>query len=410
MSYLFTSEAVSCGHPDKVADQISDAILDEALRQDPDSRVAIETMVTKGQVFIAGEMTTNAFVDIDKTVRNTIKEIGYDSSDYGFEYRSCGIITTINQQSPDIAMGVNKEKAEDQGAGDQGMMFGYATNESGENGGYMPLPLVISREIIHQLTEYRNRYLFSGLRPDAKSQVTVEYDDNGKPLRIDTILVSQQHDHDVSNKQLEELIVKKIINEYVIPKFGELVSFDDYKLLINPTGNFVIGGPAGDTGLTGRKIIVDTYGGACPHGGGAFSGKDPSKVDRSAAYMCRYVAKHLVAAGVADRLCIQVSYAIGKKDPVSFMVNTYGTGKNGVTDQEIAIKIPLLFDFTPYGITQLLNLKNPIYKDTARYGHFGEHLGNCKDYPWEQIDDGLIDKIKTAFDKSEGVNTQQGVD
>ena len=392
MSYLFTSESVSCGHPDKIADQISDAILDEALRQDQNSRVAIETMVTKGQVFVAGEMTTNAFVDIDETVRNTIREIGYDSSDYGFEYRSCGIITAINKQSPDIAMGVNKEKVEDQGAGDQGMMFGYATNESGENGGYMPLPLIVSREIINQLTEFRNQYPFSGVRPDAKSQVTVEYDNNNKPLRIDTILVSQQHDRDVSDKQLEELVKEQVINKYIIPKFGGVVSFDDYKLLINPTGNFVIGGPAGDTGLTGRKIIVDTYGGACPHGGGAFSGKDPSKVDRSAAYMCRCVAKHLVAAGVADRLCLQVSYAIGKKEPISFMVNTYGTAKNNLTDEYITEKIPELFDFTPYGIIKYLELKKPIYLKTARFGHFG-----IDGFKWETLDENRIKLIKETF-------------
>jgi len=395
MSYLFTSEAVSCGHPDKVADQISDAILDEALRQDPDSRVAIETMVTKGQVFVAGEMTTKAFVDIDETVRETIREIGYDSSDYGFEYRSCGIITSINKQSPDIAMGVDKENKEDQGAGDQGMMFGYATNESGKDGGYMPLPLVISREIIRQLTEFRNHYLFSGLRPDAKSQVTVEYDNNHKPLRVDTILVSQQHDRDISTKQLEELVVEQIIKKHIIPKFGELVSFEDYKLLINPTGNFVIGGPAGDTGLTGRKIIVDTYGGACPHGGGAFSGKDPSKVDRSGAYMCRYIAKNLVAAGICDRVSVQLSYAIGKKEPVSYMVDTYGT--SDFDDEQIAAKLPELFDMTPYGIITKLDLKKPIYLNTARYGHFGDvgNSSNDGEYPWEKTD--VVGKILEAF-------------
>lgn len=395
MSYLFTSEAVSCGHPDKVADQISDAILDEALRQDPDSRVAIETMVTKGQVFVAGEMTTKAFVDIDETVRETIREIGYDSSDYGFEYRSCGIITSINKQSPDIAMGVDRENKEDQGAGDQGMMFGYATNESGKDGGYMPLPLVISREIIRQLTEFRNRYLFSGLRPDAKSQVTVEYDNNHKPLRIDTILVSQQHDRDISTKQLEELVVEQIIKKHIIPKFGELVSFEDYKLLINPTGNFVIGGPAGDTGLTGRKIIVDTYGGACPHGGGAFSGKDPSKVDRSGAYMCRYISKNLVAAGICDRVTVQLSYAIGKKEPVSYMVDTHGT--SDFDNEQIAAKLPELFDMTPYGIITKLDLKKPIYLSTARYGHFGD-VGNSSNdggYPWEKTD--MVGKIHDVF-------------
>lgn len=395
MSYLFTSEAVSCGHPDKVADQISDAILDEALRQDPDSRVAIETMVTKGQVFVAGEMTTKAFVDIDETVRETIREIGYDSSDYGFEYRSCGIITSINKQSSDIAMGVDKENKEDQGAGDQGMMFGYATNESGKDGGYMPLPLVISREIIRQLTEFRNRYLFSGLRPDAKSQVTVEYDNDHKPLRIDTILVSQQHDRDISTKQLEELVVEQIIKKHIIPKFGELVSFEDYKLLINPTGNFVIGGPAGDTGLTGRKIIVDTYGGACPHGGGAFSGKDPSKVDRSGAYMCRYISKNLVAAGICDRVTVQLSYAIGKKEPVSYMVDTHGT--SDFDNEQIAAKLPELFDMTPYGIITKLDLKKPIYLSTARYGHFGD-VGNSSNdggYPWEKTD--MVGKIHDVF-------------
>lgn len=395
MSYLFTSEAVSCGHPDKVADQISDAILDEALRQDPDSRVAIETMVTKGQVFVAGEMTTKAFVDIDETVRETIREIGYDSSDYGFEYRSCGIITSINKQSPDIAMGVDRENKEDQGAGDQGMMFGYATNESGKDGGYMPLPLVISREIIRQLTEFRNRYLFSGLRPDAKSQVTVEYDNNHKPLRIDTILVSQQHDCDISTKQLEELVVEQIIKKHIIPKFGDLVSFEDYKLLINPTGNFVIGGPAGDTGLTGRKIIVDTYGGACPHGGGAFSGKDPSKVDRSGAYMCRYIAKNLVAAGICDRVTVQLSYAIGKKEPVSYMVDTHGT--SDFDNEQIAAKLPELFDMTPYGIITKLDLKKPIYLNTARYGHFGDvgNSSNDRGYPWEKTD--MVGKIHDVF-------------
>lgn len=395
MSYLFTSEAVSCGHPDKVADQISDAILDEALRQDPDSRVAIETMVTKGQVFVAGEMTTKAFVDIDETVRETIREIGYYSSDYGFEYRSCGIITSINKQSPDIAMGVDRENKEDQGAGDQGMMFGYATNESGKDGGYMPLPLVISREIIRQLTEFRNHYLFSGLRPDAKSQVTVEYDNEHKPLRIDTILVSQQHDRDISAKQLEELVVEQIIKKHIIPKFGELVSFEDYKLLINPTGNFVIGGPAGDTGLTGRKIIVDTYGGACPHGGGAFSGKDPSKVDRSGAYMCRYIAKNLVAAGICDRVTVQLSYAIGKKEPVSYMVDTHGT--SDFDNEQIAAKLPELFDMTPYGIITKLDLKKPIYLSTARYGHFGD-VGNSSNdggYPWEKTD--MVGKIHDVF-------------
>lgn len=389
MSYLFTSESVSCGHPDKIADQISDAILDEALRQDPDSRVAIETMVTKGQVFVAGEMTTNAYVDIDETVRTTIKGIGYDKGEYGFDYHSCGIITSINKQSPDIAMGVDRGTPENQGAGDQGMMFGYATNESKE---YMPLTLVISRQIINELQRMRRDQLFVGLRPDAKAQVTIEYSDDGKPIRVDTIVVSQQHDPDIEQIDIESL-VDMIIQESIIPEYMDRISFDGYKLLVNPTGQFIIGGPAGDTGLTGRKIIVDTYGGACPHGGGAFSGKDPSKVDRSAAYMCRYVAKHLVAAGVADRLCLQVSYAIGKKEPISFMVDTYGTAKNGLNDTYIAEKIPELFDFTPYGIIITLDLKKPRYLKTAKFGHFT--IGFA--YPWEIVWDNEVGEIKKMF-------------
>lgn len=396
MSYLFTSECVSCGHPDKVADQISDAILDEALRQDPDSRVAIETMVTKGQVFVAGEMTTEAYIDIDETVRKTIKDIGYDKGEYGFDYHSCGIITAINKQSPDIAMGVDRDKDEDQGAGDQGMMFGYATNETRE---YMPLTTVIAREIINSLTNKRLIYGYKGLRPDAKSQVTIEYDDYHNPVRVDTVLVSQQHDPLMSQDELHNLI-NGIMEYEIIPLYSGNMSFDDYNLIINPTGQFIIGGPAGDTGLTGRKIIVDTYGGACPHGGGAFSGKDPSKVDRSAAYMCRYMAKNIVAAGVADKICIQISYAIGKKEPVSYMVNTYGTA-NGVTDEEIAKMLPQLFDLTPYGIIKTLGLKNPIYIDTAKYGHFGMknnpwHKYDGK-YTWENID--MVDKIQKAFEK-----------
>ena len=396
MSYLFTSECVSCGHPDKVADQISDAILDEALRQDPDSRVAIETMVTKGQVFVAGEMTTKAYVDIDETVRKTIKDIGYDKSEYGFDYRSCGIITAINKQSPDIAMGVDRDKDEDQGAGDQGMMFGYATNETRE---YMPLTMVIAREIINSLTNKRLSCGYKGLRPDAKSQVTIEYDEYHNPIRVDTVLVSQQHDPLMSQDALHFLINGIIENE-IIPLYGSKVSFDGYNLIVNPTGQFIIGGPAGDTGLTGRKIIVDTYGGACPHGGGAFSGKDPSKVDRSAAYMCRYMAKNIVAAGIADKICIQISYAIGKKEPVSYMVNTYNTA-NGVTDEEIAKMLPQLFDLTPYGIIKTLGLKNPIYLDTAKYGHFG--MKNTpwykyeSKYTWENLD--MVDKIQKAFEK-----------
>ena len=392
MSYLFTSESVSCGHPDKVADQISDAILDAALTQDPLSRVAIETMVTKGQVFIAGEMTTEAYFDIDQCARNTIKEIGYNDGELGFDYKSCGVITAINKQSPDIAMGVDRETNENQGAGDQGMMFGYATNESDE---YMPLTLVVSREIIKSLTSKRLSHEWEGqLRPDAKAQVTIEYSDDGKPIRVNTVLVSQQHSPDTPTSDLWTL-VQSILDNEIIPRFGGKVSFNGYKLIVNPTGRFVIGGPAGDTGLTGRKIIVDTYGGACPHGGGAFSGKDSSKVDRSAAYMCRYAAKNLVAAGIADRLCIQIAYAIGVKDPVSIMVNTYGTAKQGFTDQEIADKLAKVFDFTPYGIITTLSLYTPIYKQTARYGLFGVVAPGFLEYPWERLD--AVDKIKKTF-------------
>ena len=391
MSYFFTSESVSCGHPDKIADQISDTILDEAIKQDPLSRVAIETMVTKGQVFIAGEMTTNAYVDIDDCVRNTIKEIGYTSGELGFDYKSCGIITAINKQSPDIAMGVVKEKREDQGAGDQGIMFGYATNETDS---YMPLPLAISRDIIQELTNRRLHYDWSKyLRPDAKSQVTIEYSDCGKPMNVSHILVSHQHTSETPYYILYDL-VNSILKNVIIPKYSDKVSFDNYQLIINPTGSFVIVGPAGDTGLTGRKIIADTYGGVCPHGGGAFSGKDPSKVDRSAAYMCRYVAKNLVAAGIADKICIQVSYAIGRKTPISIMMNSYGH-KYGLNDNDIANDLSTIFDFTPYGITKHLNLLNPWYKNTARYGHFGVVPPGYQPYPWERTD--MVDKIKAFY-------------
>lgn len=392
MSYLFTSESVSCGHPDKIADQISDAILDEALKRDPLSRVAIETLVTKGQVVIAGEMTTNAFVDIDNCARDVIKEIGYNKGELGFDYHSCGILTAINKQSPDIAMGVDKINRENQGAGDQGMMFGYATNESDE---YMPLTLVIAREIINSLTFKRLHMGWKdNLLPDAKAQVTIEYSDDNKPIRVDTVLVSQQHVADTPISDLYTLIQSIMTNE-IIPSYGHKISFNGYKLIVNPTGRFVIGGPAGDTGLTGRKIIVDTYGGACPHGGGAFSGKDPSKVDRSAAYMCRYVAKNLVASGIADRVCLQVSYAIGMKQPVSIMVNTYGTTKFGITDKKIADRIPKLFDFTPYGIIKTLGLYDPIYKLTARYGHFGITPPGFQPYKWERTD--MVDDILAVF-------------
>lgn len=385
MAYLFTSESVSEGHPDKVADQISDAILDAMLAQDPQSRVACETLVTTGLVTVAGEITTNAYVDVQEVVRETVKKIGYTKAEYQFDYLSCGIINAIHAQSPDIAQGVNEGEGlhKEQGAGDQGMMFGYATNESDN---YMPLTLEISHLLVKILQDIRREgKRMKYLRPDAKSQVTMEYDDKGRPKRIDAIVVSTQHDEFVkggdakAEKAMQEQIEKDVKNILIplvkkqLPVRVQRLFNAQIKYFINPTGKFIIGGPHGDTGLTGRKIIVDTYGGAGAHGGGAFSGKDPSKVDRSAAYAARHIAKNLVAAGVADKALVQVSYAIGVAEPVSINVNTYGTGKVKMKDGEITTVVEKLFKdkLKPKSIIERFGLKNPIFSVTAAYGHVG---------------------------------------
>jgi S-adenosylmethionine synthetase len=387
MGYLFTSESVSEGHPDKVADQISDALLDEFLRQDPESKVACETMVTTGLVVCSGEVKTKAWVDIQSVVRDVLKNIGYTDSAYKFEAESCGVISAIHEQSPDINQGVERTREEDQGAGDQGMMFGYATRETDN---YMPLTLELSHILLHQLADIRKKSeVMTYLRPDSKAQVTVEYNEKHQPVRIDTIVVSTQHDEFVmpagksseEKKKAEEQMqnrIKEDIKIYLIPRVIAMLPdrlhhlFDNgYKLLVNPTGKFVIGGPHGDSGLTGRKIIVDTYGGKGAHGGGAFSGKDPSKVDRSAAYATRHIAKNIVAAGVADEILVQVAYAIGIAEPVGVYVNTYGTAKVNLTDSQIAEKITSIFDLRPFAIIKRFGLKNPIYTTTAKYGHFG---------------------------------------
>ena len=374
MPYLFTSESVSEGHPDKVSDQISDSLLDNFLAFDPESKVAVETLVTTGQVVVAGEVKSKTYVDVQKITRDTIKQIGYDKDDYYFSFKSLGVLSAIHDQSEDINQGVVRDTKEAQGAGDQGMMFGYATNESKD---YMPLTLDIAHKLAFKLAEIRKEGLqMTYLRPDSKSQVTILYDDNNKPVKIDTIVISTQHDPFDADDDKMLTKIKEDIQNILIPKLlcenPELEPlFYDYKLLVNPTGKFVIGGPHGDTGLTGRKIIVDTYGGRGAHGGGAFSGKDPSKVDRSGAYMARYIAKNLVAAGIADEMLIQVSYAIGVAEPVSIFVNTYGTAINGITDQDIAGKIAQIFDLRPAGIEKTLNLRAPIYSETAAYGHFG---------------------------------------
>ena len=366
MGYLFTSESVSEGHPDKVADQISDAIIDNFLAFDPTSKVACETLVTTGQVILAGEVKSNTYIDVQQIARNVIRKIGYTKSEYMFEANSCGILSAIHEQSPDINQGVDRENPEDQGAGDQGMMFGYAVNET-EN--YMPLALDLSHTLLKELAELRRENQeITYLRPDAKSQVTLEYNDANKPIRINTIVISTQHDVFDTEERMLQKIKKDIVSiliPRVIKKYPQYASFFDDKIIyhINPTGIFVIGGPHGDTGLTGRKIIVDTYGGKGAHGGGAFSGKDPSKVDRSAAYAMRHIAKNMVAAGIADEILVQVSYAIGVSEPTGLYVNTYGTSKVNLTDGEIAKKIQNIFKLRPYDIEQRLKLRNPIYSN-----------------------------------------------
>ena len=386
---LFTSESVTEGHPDKVCDAISDAILDACMEKDPMSRVACETAVCTGFALVTGEITTNAYVDIQKIVRDTVKEIGYTKSEYGFDGNTCAVLVAIDEQSSDIAMGVDKaleakqgnlQDDLDTGAGDQGMMFGYATNETEE---YMPYPISLAHKLALQLTRVRKDGTLKYLRPDGKSQVSVEYDENGKPLRLEAVVLSTQHDEDVTQEQIHEDI-KKYVFDPILPK--ELLD-EDTKYFINPTGRFVIGGPHGDAGLTGRKIIVDTYGGYARHGGGAFSGKDCTKVDRSAAYAARYVAKNIVAAGLAEKCEIQLSYAIGVAQPTSIMVDTFGTGK--VADEKLLTAIRENFDLRPAGIIKMLDLRRPIYKQTAAYGHFGR---NDLDLPWEKLD--KVDVLK----------------
>lgn len=427
MSYLFTSESVSEGHPDKIADQISDAILDNLLAFDPQSKVASETLVTTGQVILAGEVTTKAYVDLQTVARNVIEKIGYTKSDYQFDGNSCGIFSSIHEQSPDINRGVERKGEYNQGAGDQGMMFGYATNET-EN--YMPLPLDISHRLLLELAVIRKNELelMPYLRPDAKSQVTIEYDDNGKPLRIDTVVISTQHDefilpNGISQEEADKAMQQKITTDVkmiLIPRVKayypahiQMLFTEDTVFHVNPTGKFVIGGPHGDTGLTGRKIIVDTYGGKGAHGGGAFSGKDPSKVDRSAAYAARHIAKNLVAAGVSDEILVQISYAIGVAKPINIYVNTYGRNHISLSDDEIAKKIEEIFDLRPKAIEERLKLRNPIYTETAAYGHMGRNPKyvvkrfyskyaskpiECEVelFTWEKLD--YIDLIKESFE------------
>lgn len=414
MAYLFTSESVSEGHPDKIADQISDALIDNFLAFDPDSKVACETLVTTGQVVLAGEVRSKAYLDVQDIARGVIRKIGYTKSEYMFEANSCGILSAIHEQSPDINQGVDKNNKEDQGAGDQGMMFGYATNETDA---YMPLALDLSHKILQELSQLRRENNeITYLRPDAKSQVTLEYDENHRPSRIEAIVISTQHDDfDTDEKMAKKIrkdmmgiLIPRVVSKY--PKYAHLFN-NKIKYHINPTGKFVIGGPHGDTGLTGRKIIVDTYGGRGAHGGGAFSGKDPSKVDRSAAYATRHIAKNLVAAGVSDEALVQVSYAIGIAQPIGIFVNTFGTSKVNMTDGEIAKKVNDLFDMRPYFIEKRLKLRNPIYSETAAYGHMGRKseivtkefrspegkkiTKQVELFTWEKLD--YVPKVKTAF-------------
>ncbi len=443
MGYFFTSESVSEGHPDKVADQISDALLDAFLKVDPESKVACETLVTTGLVVLAGEVRTEGYVDVQEIARRVVNRIGYTKAEYMFDGNSCGVISTIHEQSPDIFQGVAGTKPEEQGAGDQGMMFGYACRDMDN---YMPLPVELSHIILQELAAIRHAgRKMKYLRPDSKSQVTVEYDDDGKPLRIDTVVVSTQHDEFIKpadgsrkanaaaekemqatiRKDIEEVLLPRVVKQ--LPARVRKLFSDDMRLLVNPTGKFVIGGPHGDTGLTGRKIVVDTYGGRCPHGGGAFSGKDSSKVDRSAAYAARHVAKNMVAAGVADEVLVQVAYAIGVAEPVGLFVNTYGTcqlnGSDGkvITDSELASRVGKLFDLRPWAIIERFGLKKPIFEPTAVYGHFGRepysreievcypaegskmHKNNGGDcftlnaefFGWERLD--MVDAIRKEF-------------
>ncbi|MCF8236441.1 MAG: methionine adenosyltransferase [Bacteroidales bacterium] len=435
MAYLFTSESVSEGHPDKVADQISDAILDELLKQDPSSKVACETMVTTGLAICSGEIKTKGFVDVQKIARGVIKRIGYSNAEYRFDYNSCGVMSTLHEQSPDISQGVERRKKKEQGAGDQGMMFGYACREMDT---YMPMPIELAHILLQELAKIRKEgELMKYLRPDSKSQVTVEYGDDGKPLRIDTIVISTQHDEFDTEEAMQQKIHQDVM-DILIPRVKKYAPaepkglFDNFKLLVNPTGKFVIGGPHGDTGLTGRKIIVDTYGGKGAHGGGAFSGKDSSKVDRSAAYATRHIAKNIVAAGIADEVLVQVAYAIGVAEPVGVYVNTFGTArakdKKGITlsDGEIANRIKKVYDLRPYAIIESFGLKNPIFEKTASYGHFGrkpvieevkvyykdkdtltrslngdvEYYKKVELFAWEKLD--FVEKFRKAFGLAEG--------
>ena len=416
MAYLFTSESVSEGHPDKVADQISDALIDNFLAFDPESKVACETLVTTGQVVLAGEVKSQTYLDVQKIARDVINKIGYTKSEYMFDGNSCGVFSAIHEQSSDINQGVEREVKEDQGAGDQGMMFGYATNETES---FMPLPLEISHLLLKELAALRRENKeITYLRPDSKSQVTIEYSDDNKPIRIDAIVLSTQHDDFSDEAQMLEKIKKDVVEiliprvKALLPKETQALFTDEITYHVNPTGVFVIGGPHGDTGLTGRKIIVDTYGGKGAHGGGAFSGKDPSKVDRSAAYATRHIAKNAVAAGLCDEILVQVAYAIGVAKPMGLYVDTYGTSKIGLTDGEIARKLEKIFDMRPFAIETRFNLRMPIYSETAAYGHMGRTCVNVqkvfkdasgqvkkinvKLFPWEELN--YVDKVKEEFD------------